>query len=72
VTTTQNPFDDLSLKKQLVYRRYANGELSGSQVWQGIENLQPPIPNLSWKQKVAFIASTFFLLLFIPPWAKRD
>jgi hypothetical protein len=68
----QDSFTDLSLKKQQVLRRYANGELTWSQVAAGIEGIKPPPPNLSVKQKIALYASAILLSALIPPWAKRE
>lgn len=42
LAATHDPFSDLSLRKQQLYRRYANGELSWSQVANGIESIKPP------------------------------
>lgn len=72
LATTQDQFADLSLKKQQLYRRYTNGELSWYEVAEGIEKIQPPPPQLSRKQRVAFAISTFLLSILIPPWARRD
>lgn len=72
LATTQDQFTDLSLRKQQLYRQYTNGELSWYQVAEGIEKIQPPPPQLSWKQRVAFASSAFLLSILIPPWAKRE
>jgi hypothetical protein len=72
LAATQEQYSDLSLKKQKVYRRYANGELTWLQVAEGIEGIKPPPPNLSPKQKIALYLSTFLLSVLIPPWAKRE
>lgn len=71
-TAIQDPFADLSLKKQEVYRRYAQGELSWLDAAKGIEGIQPPPPKQSRKQKIAIFLSTFLLSMLIPPWAKRE
>jgi hypothetical protein len=72
LAATHDQFSDLSLKKQIVYRRYANGEVSWSEAAQDIERIQPPPPKLSKKQRVAYILSAYLLALLIPPWAKRE
>ena len=72
LATTQDQFADLSLKKQQLYRRYTDGELSWYQVAEGIEKIQPPPPQLSWRQRTALAFSTFLFSMLIPPWAKRD
>ncbi|THJ22200.1 MAG: hypothetical protein CAF44_006280 [Nitrospira sp. CG24D] len=72
LATAEDQFSDLSLKKQEIYRRYTNGELSWYQVAEGIEKIQPPPPQLSWKHRVALAISTFLVSMLIPPWAKRD
>jgi len=72
LTSTQDPFADLSLKKQQLYRRYAKGELSWSEVAKGISSIKPPPPTLTRKQKIAFAVSTFLVSLLIPQWARRE
>lgn len=72
LATTQDQFSDLSFKKQQLYRKYANGELNWYQVAEEVEKIQPPPPQLSWKQRAALAISTFLVSIIIPPWAKRD
>ena len=72
LAATQGQYTDLSLKKQEVFRRYADGELTWSQVADRIESIKPPPPNLSPKQRIAFYVSTFLLALFTPPGSKRE
>lgn len=72
LAATHDSFADLSLRKQQLYRRYANGELSWYQVAEGIGNIKPPPPNLSRKQKIAMCISSVILAMLIPPWAKRE
>lgn len=71
LAATQDPNADLSLKKQQVFRRYADGELTWSQVADGIDSIKPP-QNLSTRQKIALFASTILLSILTPPGAKRD
>jgi hypothetical protein len=72
LAATQDPCADLSLKKQQVLRRYAEGELTWSQVADGIASIKPPPPKLSTRQKIAVILSTILLSALIPPWARRE
>jgi hypothetical protein len=72
LVTTHDPFADLSLKKQQIYRRYANGELTWVEVAEGIEQIHPPSLKMSRKQRIAFIISSVLLAFLIPPWAKRE
>lgn len=68
----QDPTADLSLKKQEIYRRYANGELSWSEVAKGIQDIHPPSLKMSQKQRIAFLLSSILLAILLPPWAKRE
>ena len=68
----QDPTTDLSLKKQEIYRRYANGELNWGEVAKGIEQIHPPSLKMSQKQKIAYIISSILLAVLLPPWAKRE
>jgi hypothetical protein len=70
LAATQDPSADLSLKKQQVFRRYANGEITWLQVADGIDSIKPP-RNLSTRQKIALFVSTILLSILTPPWAKR-
>lgn len=72
LAATQDPYADLSLKKQQVFRRYANGELTWLQVAEGIDSIKPPPPNLSTRQRIALIISTIILSILTPPGAKRE
>lgn len=69
---TQDLCADLSLKKQQVLRRYAEGELTWSQVADAIASIKPPPPKLSARQRIVVFLSTIILSALIPPWARRE
>jgi hypothetical protein len=70
--TVRDAFAESSLRKQLIYRRYTDGQLTWLQAAQEIERIQPPPPDQSWGQRAAVAISAFLLAVLIPPWARRD
>lgn len=71
-TITSSYPADLSLDKQRVFTRYANGEITLAQVGDEIEKIKPQIEPLSRSQRWAIALTTFVLALLIPSWARRN
>jgi hypothetical protein len=65
-------YTEPSLFKQRLYSMYANGEITRQQLAEGIGNIQPPEPQLSWKYRLAAAILIFLINLFIPPSARRN
>lgn len=71
IINADSPFENQSLRKQQIFRRYSTGELSLHEVAEAINKIQPPPPDHSWKQRAALAIASFLFAVLIPPWARR-
>lgn len=61
-----------SFQKQKIYKKYAQGKLSQSDLISQIANIKPQKEKLSWKQKSAILLSALVVAIMVPPWMQRD
>jgi len=71
-TIDNQAYCEPSLQKQLLYTKYAKGEMSRAEMAEEIAKIQPPIPERSWKQHLALGAVAFIIAAITPPWARRE
>lgn len=61
-----------SYQKQLLYSRYAHGDLGLDQVVKEVASVQPPSKAMSTARQLARFLVTLLVALALPQWSKKD
>ena len=61
-----------SLQKQRLFAKYAQDEISWSELSNAVRKIQPPAVKRRFVQILAMLVSACLVSLLIPPWVRRN
>jgi hypothetical protein len=71
-SATSTTYSEPSLRKQAIFTKYANGEISRQELVKEIAQIRPPVPKMPWGQWLIFSLAAVLVSALVPPQAKRD